>query len=104
MTTDERAAAEFYAGMATETARQIRAEFDVPDHRPTGPDCPNACEDGAHVENCPTLTGQRPETDAKYEALYGKAETLPETCDECETRGVNCSLHRGPEWTDEEYG
>ena len=27
------------------------------------------------------------------EALEDDGEILPETCDECETRGVNCSMH-----------
>lgn len=27
---------------------------------------------------------------------------LPEQCEECESAGVNCSWHDGPEWREEE--
>jgi hypothetical protein len=40
----------------------------------TGPDCPNACEDGQHVPNCPTATGVYPETGEAYLALYGVSD------------------------------
>jgi hypothetical protein len=38
---------------------------------PIGFDCPDACDNGSHVENCPTVTGHRPETQEEYERLYG---------------------------------